>query len=65
MARGVPITEDDEVKIKAALEAKPHALAVARASRGTWSYSTVWRVAERDGIALTAGRETMGRLISS
>jgi DNA-binding XRE family transcriptional regulator len=34
---------------------------VARASEGRWSYSTVWRVADRNGIALTAGRETMGR----
>jgi CRP-like cAMP-binding protein len=35
--------------------------AVARASNGAWGYSTVWRVAFRAGIELTAGRETMGR----
>ena len=38
----------EEAKIKAALTAKPHASAVAR-------------VADRWNIALTAGRETMGR----
>jgi DNA-binding XRE family transcriptional regulator len=53
------VTESDEAQIKAALEKKPHASAVARES--PWSYSTVWRVADRNGILLTAGRETMGR----
>jgi len=28
---------------------------------GDVSYATVWRVADRNNIALTAGRETMGR----
>jgi DNA-binding XRE family transcriptional regulator len=28
---------------------------------GDVSYATVWRVARRYGVALTAGRETMGR----
>ena len=61
MRRGVPITEDEEARIKARLAAKPHASLVARESRGAWSYATVWRVADRAGIPLTAGRETMGR----
>lgn len=60
MRRGVPITEGEEARIKARLAAKPHASLVARESRGAWSYSTVWRVADRAGIPLTAGRETMG-----
>jgi hypothetical protein len=38
-----------------------HASAVARDSKGAWSYATVWRVADRNNIPLTAGRETMGR----
>jgi hypothetical protein len=57
MRRGVPITRDEEAAIKAALETTPHALAVARDSGGAWSYSTVWRVAEREYIQLTAERE--------
>jgi len=61
MQRGVPITDDEEAAIKTALQVRPHASAVARDSKGAWSYSTVWRVADRAGIALTAGRETMGR----
>jgi hypothetical protein len=65
MPRGVPISEDEEVTIKAALTARPHALLVARESRGAWSYATVWRVADRAGIALTAGRKTMGRRLSA
>jgi DNA-binding XRE family transcriptional regulator len=28
---------------------------------GDVSYATVWRIADRNTIALTAGRETMGR----
>ena len=28
--------------------------------QGAWSYSTVWRVAERECIELTAGREAKG-----
>jgi hypothetical protein len=38
---------------------------VARESNGAWSYSTVWRVAARAGIELTAGRRTMGRPLSA
>jgi len=38
---------------------------VAGESRGAWSYATVWRVADRAGIPLTAGRETMGRRLSA
>jgi hypothetical protein len=60
MARGVPITDDEEATIKAALTVRPHASAVARKSEGMWSYSTVWRVADRWNIVLTEGRETMG-----
>jgi hypothetical protein len=54
MPRGVPISENEEATIKAAVTARPHALLVARESRGAWSYATVWRVADRAGIALTA-----------
>ena len=38
----------EEAKIKAAVTAKPHASAVARESKGMWSYSIVsraWRIA--------------------
>ena len=56
-----PISEFEEGKITAALRKNPHASAVARASKGAWSYATVWRVADRWNIVLTAGRETMGR----
>ena len=61
MPRGVPISDEVEAAIKAALERQPHASLVARESNGAWSYATVWRVAARSGIALTLGRETMGR----
>jgi hypothetical protein len=61
MPRNVKKLEENEAAIKAALLNYPHASAVARESKGAWSYSTVWRVADRNGIALTAGRETMGR----
>ncbi len=60
MRRNDRITDEEEAAIKAALEAKPHASAVARESGGAWSYSTVWRVARRAGIELTAGREARG-----
>jgi|SRR5580700_2495467 hypothetical protein len=53
--------EQNEAAIKAELLKWPHASGVARQSRGRWSYATVWRVADRNDIALTAGRETMGR----
>jgi hypothetical protein len=61
MPRGVPITDDEEATIKAALTERPHAAAVARASKGAWSYATVWRVADRWNIVLTEGRKTMGQ----
>jgi hypothetical protein len=61
MRRGVPIPDEIEAAIKAALARIPHASLVARESKGAWSYATVWRVAARAGIELTAGRETMGR----
>jgi len=53
--------EENEAAIKRELLKRPHASEVARNSNGAWSYSTVWRVADRNGIVLTAGRETMGR----
>jgi hypothetical protein len=61
MPRGIPISDDVEAAIKAALEKKAHASLVARESKGAWSYATVWRVAARARIELTAGRQTMGR----
>ena len=60
MRRNAPKTNEEQAAIKTALTAKPHALAVARESRGAWSYSTVWRVASRECIELTAGREAQG-----
>jgi hypothetical protein len=61
MRRGVPIPEEVEATIKAELAKIAHASRVARESKGAWSYATVWRVAARAGIELTAGRRTMGR----
>jgi hypothetical protein len=61
MRRGVRIPEETEAAIKTELAKIPHASLVARESRGEWSYATVWRVAARAGIELTAGRRTMGR----
>jgi hypothetical protein len=58
--RALALAPDKEEKIKAALEADPHALRVTRLL-GDVSYATVWRVADRHEIPLTAGRETMGR----
>jgi hypothetical protein len=55
------ITDEVEAAIKAELEKIPHASLVARESKGAWSYATVWRVADKAGIELTAGRTTMGR----
>src|SRR5215813_9890792 len=60
MPRNVPITPEKEQEIIAALEKDSHASRVAR-TLGDVSYATVWRVADRNAIALTAGRETMGR----
>jgi hypothetical protein len=55
-----PITPETERRIISALEKDSHASRVAR-TLGDVSYATVWRVAHRYGVALTAGRETMGR----
>jgi hypothetical protein len=52
--------EQKEQEIIAALEEDSHASRVAR-RLGDVSYATVWRVADRNAIALKAGRETMGR----
>ena len=60
MPRNVPLSPEKEEEILAALEKDPHASRVARTLRDV-SYATVWRVADRAGIELTAGRETMGR----
>jgi hypothetical protein len=56
----VAITIEEEAAIRAALAQTPHATLVARQSKGAWSYASVWRVAARAGIALTAGREAKG-----
>jgi hypothetical protein len=58
MRRVGRIPADAEAAIIAALEKTPHATFVAR--KTGWSYSTVWRVADRAGIELTAGREARG-----
>jgi DNA-binding XRE family transcriptional regulator len=58
MRRNSPITPIEEQAIIAALEKTPHASLVAR--KVGRSFSTVWRVAERAGIELTAGREAKG-----
>src|SRR5215470_6955727 len=60
MPRDVPITPEKEQEIISALEKDSHASRVAR-TLGDVSYATVWRVADRNAIALKAGRETMGR----
>ena len=54
------MTWEKEQEIIAALEKDPHASRVARAL-GDVSYATAWRIADRNAIALAAGRETMGR----
>src|SRR5439155_21718923 len=51
---------EKEQEIIAALEKDPHASRVARAL-GDVSYATASRIADRNAIALAAGRETMGR----
>ena len=61
MRHRLVITDEIEAAIKGELEKVPHASVVARESKGAWSYATVWRVAARAGIELTAGRMTMGR----
>jgi hypothetical protein len=47
-----------ETAIEAELRKIPHASLVARESKGAWSYATVWRVTDRAGNELTAGRKT-------
>jgi hypothetical protein len=59
MTRNVPITPEKEEEILAALTKDPHASRVARALKDV-SYATVWRVADRASIELTAGREAKG-----
>jgi Homeodomain-like domain len=56
----IPFTAEENDKIKLALMQKPCAVAVARESKGAWSYSKVWRIAHKTGIELTEGRKTMG-----
>ncbi len=58
-----PITRETESRIISALEKDAHASRVARALSDV-SYATVWRVAHCYSIALTAGRETMGRRLT-
>jgi hypothetical protein len=58
MPRGSKITATDEARIIARLQHRPHASFVA--SKTGFSFATVWRVAERAGIELTAGREAKG-----
>jgi transcription initiation factor IIE alpha subunit len=53
------ITPETERRIVSALEEDAHASRVTRAL-GDVSYATVWRVAYRAGIELTAGREAKG-----
>jgi transcription initiation factor IIE alpha subunit len=53
------ITPEKERRIVSALETDSHASRVARAL-GDVSYATVWRIADRAGIELTAGREAKG-----
>ena len=60
MSPNISITPEKKDEILAALERDPHASRVAR-TLGDVSYATVWRIADRNGIALKAGRETMGR----
>jgi hypothetical protein len=63
MPPNIAITPEKEDEILAALEQDAHASRVARTLVGV-SYATVWRVADRNAIALTAGRETMGRRLA-
>jgi hypothetical protein len=58
MPRGSKITATDEAKIVARLLRRPHASFVA--GKTGFSFATVWRVAERAAIELTAGREAKG-----
>jgi hypothetical protein len=51
--------EEHETTIKAELLQSPHASGVGRESRGRWSYSTVWRVADHNDIVLTEGCKTI------
>jgi CRP-like cAMP-binding protein len=58
MRRRAPITSEEENEIIAALEKDAHATRVA--GQIGCSFSTVWRVADRACIELTAGREAKG-----
>ena len=64
MPRGVRLTPEKEEEIIAALETIPHASRIAR-ELGDVSFATVWRVAERAGIELTAGRAAKGRRLAA
>lgn len=58
MMRRARITEWEEAQIVAQLRRKSHASFVA--NKTGFSFSTVWRVAYRAGVELTAGREAKG-----
>jgi DNA-binding XRE family transcriptional regulator len=58
MQRRSKITPAEEAKILKWLERKPHASFVA--GKTGRSFSTVWRIADRAGVELTAGREAKG-----
>jgi hypothetical protein len=60
MPRRTILTAYNEEQIIAALTETPHASLAAR--KTGWSFSTVWRVAERAGIELTAGPGGQGVL---
>lgn len=54
-----PFSEERNKEIAAAVEADRHASRTAR--RLGVGYTTVWRIAHREGIELTAGRAAKGR----
>lgn len=56
MTRNVPITPEKEDQIRAAMEKYFHASG--GRALGDVSYATVWRVADRNNIELTAGRKS-------
>ena len=58
MPRRVPITPEKEAKIVTRLLVNPHASLVAR-EEGV-SFAKVWRLAERECIELTGGRDAKG-----
>jgi hypothetical protein len=58
MPRGIPTSPDKEARIVARLVVERHASRVARAE-GV-SFAKVWRLADRECIELTAGKEAKG-----